>query len=340
MGSSANTCRAALVAVSLLVSGSSSADPTELRLASYLPPDHNSTRLIIEPLIAKIDEYSGGTVKVQNFPGGQLATANGTLNAVKSGIANMGLIGVGFVGDLMPLSTIAEVPGVFSDPRKGHSAYWQLVQDTLLEAEFLPNEVHPIMLSLLPQNQLVLAKKIDVNALSDLAGLKVRVPHAVAGDAVSALGMVPVEMAATDLYLALERGTIDGAITQIAAVSAYNLDEVTEAVTTNLSMGSIGFFMVIAESDWQRMTNEQQDAMARAGIEIGTGSVATLVEANDLARNQLGKNGMTFMTLNDTVMAEINAALANVLDTWISTVSVRNELAAEVAQTFVALQSQ
>ena len=123
-------------------------------------------------------------------------------------------------------------------------------------------------------------------------------------------------------------------------MSAYDLDEVTEAVTTNLSMGSIGFFVVIAESDWQKMTAEQQDAVARAGVEIGTGSVATLVEVNDLAKSKLANNGMKIMTLSDAVMAEIDAALGNVLDTWISTVSARSELAAHVAQTFATLQSR
>ena len=66
--------------------------------------------------------------------------------------------------------------------------------------------------------------------------------------------MVPVEMPISDLYLALERGTVDGAINLTASVPSYKLEEVAKVVTTNLSMGSIGFFTVIAESDWQKLT--------------------------------------------------------------------------------------
>lgn len=334
MGIIKNMFRVSAVALALGAGSAAWADTVTLRMASYLPPEHFGTKLIINPLIAKITEYTGGSVTVQNFPGGQLANAPGTLNAVKSGIANMGFVGVGYVGDAMPLSTIAELPGAFSDLEKGHAAYWQLVQDKLVEAEFLPNKVRPIMMNLLPQTQLVLAKNIEINSLADLAGLKIRVPHATAGDAISALGMVPVEMPISDLYLALERGTVDGAINLTASVPSYKLEEVAKVVTTNLSMGSIGFFLVIAESDWQKLTPEQQEQVARAGAEVGTASSATFVKVNAGSEKKLTDAGMTMVTVPESVVAEINAALASVGQNWVETVGARNPMAAEVSAAY------
>ena len=328
-------------ALTMGIAGSALADTVALRLASYLPPEHFGTKLIINPLVAKIEEYTEGAVKVQNFPGGQLANAPGTLNAVKSGIANMGLVGVGYVGDMLPMATIAELPGAFSDLEAGHAAYWKVVQDKLVEAEFLPNKVRPIMMNLLPQTQIVLAKNMEINSLSDMAGLKIRVPHATAGDAISALGMVPVEMPVSDLYLALERGTVDGAVNLTASIPSYKLNEVTKAVTTNLSMGSIGFFVVIAESDWQKLTPEQQEQVARAGSEVGAGSAATFVKVNAGAEGKLSAAGMTMLTLPDNVLAEIDAALASVGQNWVKTVSARNPMAEDISSAYRdALKSQ
>jgi TRAP-type C4-dicarboxylate transport system substrate-binding protein len=340
MGIMNNFFRAGAVALALASGGAAWAETVTLRLASYLPPEHFGTKLIINPLIEKIGEYTGGTVQVQNFPGGQLANAPGTLNAVKSGISNMGFVGVGYVGDAMPLSTIAELPGAFSDLEKGHAAYWQLVQDKLVETEFLPNKVRPIMMNLLPQTQLVLVKNKEINSLSDLAGLKIRVPHATAGDAISAMGMVPVEMPVSDLYLALERGTVDGAINLTASIPSYKLNEVTEAVTTNLSMGSVGFFVVIAESDWQKLTPEQQEQVARAGAEVGTASSATFVKVNADAESKLAEAGMTMITVPDTVLAEIDALLAAVGDKWVETVGARNPMASEISAAYTDLLAQ
>jgi len=247
---------------------------------------------------------------------------------------------VGYVGDQMPLSTIAELPGAFADLEKGHAAYWQLVQEQLVEAEFLPNKVRPIMMNLLPQTQLVLAKSIEINSLSDLAGLKIRVPHATAGDAISALGMVPVEMPISDLYLALERGTVDGAVNLTASVPSYKLNEVSKAVTTNLSMGSIGFFLVIAESDWQKLTPEQQEQVARAGAEVGTASSATFVKVNAGSEKKLVEAGMTMLTVPADVVAQIDAALASIGEKWVETVGARNPMAAQIAASYNALLAQ
>lgn len=74
-----------LAAVALSASVAWAAQAADLRFTSYLPETHFGTKLIVQPLIKKIDEYTQGSVKVTNFPGGQLANAPGTLNAIKSG---------------------------------------------------------------------------------------------------------------------------------------------------------------------------------------------------------------------------------------------------------------
>lgn len=329
--------RAGTVALSLGIAASAMADDIELRHASYLPPEHFGTRLIIEPLIERIAEYTEGSVTVQNFPGGQLATAPGTLNAVSSGIANMGLIGVGYVGDSMPMSTIIELPGAFGDLAAGHAAYWQLIEDHLLEAEFLENDVRPIMLSLLPQTQIVLMGTPEINSLEDMAGLKIRVPHATAAEAIAAMGMVPVEMPISDLYLAMERGTVDGAVVLTASIPSYNLNEIAGSVTTNLAMGSIAFVTAIAESDWQALDPEQQEQLMRAGMETGTASVDTMLSVNGRAEGALEEGGMNLITLNEATLAQIEEALASIQEDWVESVAARNPAAAEIAAAYEAL---
>ena len=121
---------------------------------------------------------------------------------------------------------------------------------------------------------------------------------------------------------------------------SYKLNEVTEAVTTNLSMGSIGFFLVIAESAWQKLTPEQQEQVARAGAEVGTASSATFVKVNAGAENKLTEGGMTMITVPETVVAEIDAALASVGENWVETVGVRNPMAAEISAAYNTLLSQ
>lgn len=335
-----NLTRAGAVALGLAMGAGTAANAADLRMASYLPPEHFGTKLIISPLIAKIEEATGGSVKIELFPGGQLANAPGTLNAVKSGIANMGFVGVGYVGDAMPLSTIVELPGAFIDLAKGTAAYSALVSATLTEEEFLANGVRPLMISLLPQQQLVLAKAIEINSLADLAGLKIRVPSATAGDAISALGMTPVEMPITDLYLALERGTVDGAVVLTASVPSYKLNEVTKMITSNLALGSVAFAIVISEKDWQNLSAEQQAQVSAATAEAEKAAVATMLKVNAGAEKKLADGGMTMVAASDAVQAEIAAALSSIEQAWVANVSERNAKAADVAAQYHSLLDQ
>lgn len=328
---------AAAMAIGLPLGGTASAETVELRLASYLPTTHFGTKLIINPMLQRIEDATNGTVKVTNFPGGQLAKAAGTLSAVKTGVANMGFVGLGYIGDVMPMSTIVEQPGAFTDLEKGYGAYTKLIDSKLLEAEFLPNGVRPIMISILPQVQLVLAKDIEINTMADLAGLKIRVPSPIIGQSIEAMGMVPVEMPNADLYLALERGTVDGSVSLLASLPSYKLNEVTTAATNNLALGSFAFATVINERDWQKLSAEQQAQVLQAGAESGAASVQTLIKVNAGAEKKLGAAGMNIFSVNEEVAAEITAVLQPVSAGWVDGVAKRNPMATEVAEEFRSL---
>jgi len=66
-----------------------------------------------------------------------------------------------------------------------------------------------------------------VASLADIAGLKVRIPGPSAGDLVKALGGVPVSLAFGEVYTALERGTLDCALTGSGSANAVKFTEVT-----------------------------------------------------------------------------------------------------------------
>jgi TRAP-type C4-dicarboxylate transport system substrate-binding protein len=332
---------AGAVALGVLSAGMASAENFNLRFSSYLPPKHFATKLILTPFFAKIAEATNDTVTVQNFPGGQLADGAGTLNAVKTGIANMGIVQMGMIGETLPLSTVVEVPGAFTDYETGAIAYAKLAHDVLAEEEFLPNGARPVSMAILPQAQLVLAKKVDaIDSLDDLAGLKIRVPHAAGAEAITALGMVPVRMPLTETYVALERGTVDGVMSLTASVGAYKLYEVANTVTSNMALGSVAFAMVISEKDFQKMSPEQQEQVLEAGREYDVRTAQTLAAVNAKAEGGLIKAGMNVVTLSDAVVAEVSAALAPIAGNWVSNVGERSDRAAEVAELYQSLQAE
>jgi TRAP-type C4-dicarboxylate transport system substrate-binding protein len=71
-----------------------------------------------------------------------------------------------------------------------------------------------------------------VLSLADLSGLKVRVPGPSGGDLVKALGGIPVSLAFGEVYTALERGTLDCALTGAGSANAVKFTEVTTHMMT------------------------------------------------------------------------------------------------------------
>jgi TRAP-type C4-dicarboxylate transport system substrate-binding protein len=97
------------------------------------------------------------------------------------------------------------------------------------------------MTNLLPQYEYMGRGKPPLK-VADFKGLRMRALGGM-GDAVKALGAVPTTMPASEVYTALQRGTIDAAgFPYSYTFSAFKLDEISSWYTTNMSAGSANCF--------------------------------------------------------------------------------------------------
>jgi tripartite ATP-independent transporter DctP family solute receptor len=105
----------------------------------------------------------------------------------------------------------------------------------------------------------------------DLQGLKMRFPPSPAFLLnAAAMGATAVEVAYSDLYLALQQGTVDGQENPLVNIKAINLPEVQDYVSLSSHQLSSNL-VVINEEVWKSLTAEQQtalnDAVEKAMVE-------------------------------------------------------------------------
>src|SRR5690606_19186934 len=105
-----------------------------------------------------------------------------------------GTVGTVYITDRMPLTSVAELPGLFDNAITGSTAGRALVQDFLLEREYLPNGVRPLWFLAIPPYQLMFTKENQLASMADVAGQKLRVSGAVSEFVANVLGAVPVKM--------------------------------------------------------------------------------------------------------------------------------------------------
>ncbi len=314
----------ALVAASLLGAGATSAKELTLRIADQFPLTHFASKTGSQAFMKRVGKLSNGQIKFKHFPAQQLAKASGLLDAVKNRVADIAMVGVVYVSDRMPLSGAVMLPGLFNDVVQGSRAYTKLANNELLETEFLRNGVRPLWVSLAPTYQIQLTGKNRVNSLADLKGKKLRTAGAIMELTAKSLGAIPVTIGPSDFYLALQRGTVDGAIYTVPGWRAYSLQEVLQSSTTNAGLGTVAFATLINEKVWQGLSSKEQAILRQAGEETGAAAAAIFNKVVAKSNKKMAEAGKDIYALSPAVLAEMNTRLSAVADTWLAQMKSRN----------------
>ncbi|HUX49147.1 MAG TPA: TRAP transporter substrate-binding protein DctP [Spirochaetia bacterium] len=103
-----------------------------------------------------------------------------------------------------------------------------------------------------------------INTPADLAGLKLRMPPSQAWVFLGkALGATPTPVAFSELYLALQTGTVDGQDNPLPTDKAAKFYEVTKQIVMTNHLVD-GLLMVVNDQTWNSMTPEQQKVVQAA----------------------------------------------------------------------------
>jgi TRAP-type C4-dicarboxylate transport system substrate-binding protein len=163
-----------------------------------------------------------------------------------------------------PLSEVGALPFVSDDQLAGAESSWRLYKTGLLDAEY--KELVPLWIAMTGFTNIHLAKPIS--SLDELKGKKIRVAGEAQKDMAEVLGLSPQSIPANDMYVSLQRGTLDALFTSWAAFVPYKLYEVTSAhVEVPLGTSTTFFFM-------SRKKLAALPAAARNAVEMNAGDHA------------------------------------------------------------------
>src|SRR5512134_163593 len=156
----------------------------------------------------RMDQFSGGRIKIQVFPGGALGNALKVPETVKNGVAEMGHTWMGYDWGKDPTTVLfGGYAGSFDTELMLHWLYEG--GGAQLERQFRDEKEGIISIPLFIRTaEVFLHSRKPVKTLADLKGLKLRTAGAwleMAKD----LGAAPVTTPGGDVYPMLERGAID-----------------------------------------------------------------------------------------------------------------------------------
>ena len=116
----------------------------------------------------------------------------------------------------------------------------------------------------LGRRQLNLRTDKTINTPADLAGVKLRMPGSAAWQFLgSALGANPVPVAFTEIYTALQTGSVDGQDNPLPTIRDARFHEVTEQVVLTSHLVDLNY-IAISKAVWDGLTPEQQATVQEA----------------------------------------------------------------------------
>ena len=179
---------------------------TVLRFAGNHPLTHHCTRGM--ELYAKLIMEKTNKVKIEVYPSGQLFSDKDLIRAPPSGAVEMAVMHTAMISGLYPLSLFLDFPFYYKD-----RAHWQRVIDSKA-GEMVRQEMAKKGMEFLywmDFGRIDFASKMPLKTLESFKGKRIRGSGEMQVEGIRAMGASPTFLGAGEVYLALQRNTIDGA---------------------------------------------------------------------------------------------------------------------------------
>ncbi len=229
----------------------------------YLPDSpHDHAALEFKRIV---EEKTGGNVKVEVYPAGQLGTGREMIEGMQLGIVQgVALPSSNFAGFNMSIS-IPDLPFLFSSPEKCH--------------EVLDGPIGNELLSVLENHKMVGAAwwesgfkcftaNFPITSPDDFIGKKIRVmpsPILIAQFEAYGANGIPIDFA--ELYNALQQGVVDGEENPIATIYSRKFYEVQDYITLS-NHGFLGYIVAFSKDWLEGLPEEYQNIIISTAQEL------------------------------------------------------------------------
>lgn len=266
-----------------------------LRYAGDLPIGNHLTRGQ-EFFAKRVEEITKGRVKIEVYPAGQLFSAKDYPKVVPAGAVEMAQVAASQWSGLVPPITILDLPFFYD----GWPHMWRVLDSgagEILWREMEKVGVKPIFW--VQDGSIGFATKFSLRKLEDFKGKRIRVFSELGSHTIKALGGAPSFMGGGEVYMALQRGTVDGAISSLTSFCDRKYYEVTKYVTEPQFMFAI-YGCLINLKKWNELPADIQKVLLTAGKETQEWGRKEVQKVEMDALEELKKNGMEIYFLPKT----------------------------------------
>jgi TRAP-type C4-dicarboxylate transport system substrate-binding protein len=265
------TVLAAIMIMSICVE-SGNAAPATIRFSSGAPESHFLTKQYIE-WANLIEKNSNGDIKVQVYHSAQLFRDNEVIKAIQTGALESGCGFTMYIeNQLVPAMKMFMMPYLFQSLDETWNVYTSEVGAAWKEtAERKGVKLLAMVVMPSPEDQLILTTK-PIKVPADLKGLIIRGASPEHALVLKKWGAGPSFLTGAEVYLGLQRNTINGAINSLATYVDRKLYEAAPYVLMT-PVSVVHTFIVMNKDYFDKLTPAQQKIVMEASATIENNTV-------------------------------------------------------------------
>jgi len=319
------------------------AQTVTLRFHQFLPPQATIPAKAIKPWAAKIEQESGGRIKVQHFDAMQLGGKPPELfDQAKDGVVDLVWTVLGYTPGRFPKAEVFELPFSVGKAEPASRAFQEYVEkyamDEFKDVKLIAVHVHgPGMFH----------SKDPINKLEDLKGMKVRGGSRVINIMLEQLGATPVGMPVPATGEALSKGVISATTIPWEVTPALKVSQIVKNHTG--FSGATGlytqtFAVAMNKASYDKLPADLKKVIdANSGVEVAAMFGRAMDEGDKAGLAIAQKAGNNIITLDAAETSRWQHAAAGVRAVWNKEVAAKGidgpKLAAE-AQALIAKQAK
>ncbi len=251
----------------------------------------------VDAFAREIEKRTNGRYKVQNFYSGALGAERESIEALQVGTLDLTLTSTGPVPNFVPEVAILDIPFLFRDYAHARSVLDGPIGQDLLQK--FPSKGLVALAWCENGFRHMTNSKHPVNAPDDLKGLKMRtMENPVHIQAYKQFGIIPTPMAFTEVFTALQQGTVDGQENPLSVISAAKFDQVQKYMTLTGHVYSPALILM-SKAQFDKLSAADKQVFFDAAKEAVKANRARIDEDEKKAVADLRSKGMTVVETVD-----------------------------------------
>lgn len=259
--------------------------------------ENDSETLFARKFAELVSNKSGGRISVEVYPNGSMGEMADILNSVQMGALEMCRTNPSWLADAgAPAMNLLSLPFVFEDIDHANRVLDGEIGGSILQ-ELTDNGLGVKGLGYLqPSGRYFFFTNKKVASLSDIAGLKIRVPtNSLATSMVDNLGASATPISYNELYSSLQTNIVDGADNPLKGILNMSFFEVSSSIL-DMAHQYEASVVLISDSFWNKLSAEDQTVLQESMNEAAAYYKELENYNQEEYRSSLSDEGITFVT--------------------------------------------